>query len=250
MNAQTKKKILPCLPYVILFWCFEKLAELYRLSPSRDAVTKCMDAIGGFGGIFSDPLPSLHPRDLLIGLLGAAAVRLAIYVKSKNAKKFRKGVEYGSARWGNHADIQPYLDEKPENNVILTQTEGLTMNSRPKNPKYARNKNVLVIGGSGSGKSRFFVKPNMMQCHSSYVLTDPKGELLLSCGKMLEKNGYQIKVFNTINLKRSMHYNPFSYVHSEQDILKLVTTLMANTKEEGEKSSDDFWTKAEKLGRP
>ncbi len=192
-------------------------------------------------------LPSFDPRDLLVGFILAAIVKLILYSKGKNAKKFRKGEEYGSARWGNSKDIAPYIDEDYRNNILLTQTERITMNSRPKNPKYARNKNVLVIGGSGSGKTRFFVKPNLMQLHSSYVVTDPKGSLLHECGKMLEMNGYEIKTLNTINFKKSMKYNPFAYLRSEKDILKLVQTIIANTKGEGEKAGEDFWVKAERL---
>lgn len=191
--------------------------------------------------------PSLDPKDLLAGFVLAILIKLIIYSKGKNAKKFRKGEEYGSARWGNSKDIAPYVDEDFKNNLLLTQTERITMNSRPKNPKYARNKNVLVIGGSGSGKTRFFVKPNLMQLHSSYVVTDPKGSLLHECGKMLEKNGYEIKTLNTINFKKSMKYNPFAYLRSEKDILKLVQTIIANTKGEGEKAGEDFWVKAERL---
>lgn len=192
-------------------------------------------------------LPSFRANDILAGAIFSAVIWFAVYKKKKNAKKFRQGREYGSARWGSCKDIEPYVDEKFENNILLTNTERLTMNSRPKTPKYARNKNVLVVGGSGSGKTRFFVKPNLMQMHSSYVVTDPKGTVLVECGKMLEKNGYEIKVLNTINFKKSMHYNPFAYLRSEKDILKLVQTIMVNTKGEGEKSSEDFWTKAERL---
>ena len=192
-------------------------------------------------------MPSFHPADLLIGVAGALFIRLAIYLKGKNAKKYRKGVEYGSARWGNAQDIKPYIDPVFENNVLLTQTERLTMSSRPKQPKYARNKNILVIGGSGSGKTRFFVKPNLMQMHSSYVVTDPKGTVLVECGKLLQRGGYRIKVLNTINFRKSLKYNPFAYIRSEKDILKLVNTIIANTKGDGEKSGEDFWVKAEKL---
>ena len=200
-----------------------------------------------FGIAFENPLPSFHPADMVVGIVGAVAVRLIIYFKGKNAKKYRQGMEYGSARWGTAQDIKPYMDDKPENNIILTETEGLTMSSRPKQPKYARNKNVVVIGGSGSGKTRFFVKPNLMQMHSSYVVTDPKGTVLLEVGNMLKKGGYEIKVLNTINFKKSMHYNPFVYIRSEKDILKLVNTIIANTKGDGDKSGEDFWVKAEKL---
>lgn len=192
-------------------------------------------------------IPSLHPIDLLVGLSFAAGVKALIYFKSKKAKKFRQGKEYGSARWGTEKDIEPYRDEVFENNLLLTNTEWITMNGRPKNPKYARNKNVLVIGGSGSGKTRFFVKPNIMQMHSSYVVTDPKGTIVNECGKLLEANNYEIKVLNTINFKKSMHYNPFAYLRSEKDILKLVQTIIANTKGDSEKSGEDFWVKAEKL---
>lgn len=201
---------------------------------------------GCFGTAFSNPLPSLHPVDLLVGIAVGVVLRLAVYIKSKNAKKFRHNQEYGSARWGTREDIEPYMDPVFQNNVILSQSERLTMNSRPKSPKYARNKNTLVVGGSGSGKTRFFIKPNLLQMHSSYVLTDPKGTVLPEIGNALAKNGYRIKIFNTINFKKSMHYNPFAYVHDEKDILKLVTTLIANTKGEG-KSGDEFWEKAEKL---
>ncbi|NLS84253.1 MAG: type IV secretory system conjugative DNA transfer family protein [Ruminococcaceae bacterium] len=200
-----------------------------------------------FSHAFSSPLPSFHPVDLLVGLCGAAALRLAVYIKSKNRKKYRQGMEYGSARWGTPEDIKPYMDADPENNIILTATEKLTMNGRPKEPKYARNKNVLVIGGSGSGKTRFFVKPNLMQMHSSYVVTDPKGTVLVEVGNMLKRGGYKIKVLNTINFRKSMHYNPLMYIRSEKDILKLVNTIIANTKGEGDKSGEDFWVKAEKL---
>lgn len=192
-------------------------------------------------------IPSIHLIDIMVGIIVAALIKVIVYTKGKNAKKFRQGKEYGSARWGNSKDIEPYVDEKFENNILLTDTERLTMNGRPKNPKYARNKNILVVGGSGSGKTRFFLKPNLMQMHSSYVVTDPKGTVLIECGNMLEKNGYDIKVLNTINFKKSMHYNPFAYLRSEKDILKLVQTIIANTKGEGEKSSEDFWVKAERL---
>ena len=192
-------------------------------------------------------IPSIHLIDIMVGIIVAALIKVIVYTKGKNAKKFRQGKEYGSARWGDSKDIEPYVDEKFENNILLTDTERLTMNGRPKNPKYARNKNILVVGGSGSGKTRFFLKPNLMQMHSSYVVTDPKGTVLIECGNMLEKNGYDIKVLNTINFKKSMHYNPFAYLRSEKDILKLVQTIIANTKGEGEKSSEDFWVKAERL---
>jgi type IV secretion system protein VirD4 len=218
-----------------------------RLSPGADASAKLLHLGDGFSAAFSSIAPSFHPADLLIGIAGAVIVRLIIYVKGKNAKKYRKGMEYGSARWGTAEDIKPYTDPVFENNIPLTQTERLTMNSRPKQPKYARNKNILVIGGSGSGKTRFFVKPSLMQMHSSYVVTDPKGTVLIECGKLLQRGGYQIKVLNTINFKKSMKYNPFAYLRSEKDILKLVNTIIANTKGDGEKSGEDFWVKAEKL---
>ena len=218
--------------------------RIYRIAEGNKIIT----VISGMAGLTKSPLFSFNIIDISIGILGALAVKGIIYVKGKNAKKYRKGIEYGSARWGTAADIKPYIDEENfYNNVILTQTERLTMNSRPKIPKYARNKNVLVVGGSGSGKTRFFVKPNLMQMHSSFVVTDPKGTVLIECGNLLRRGGYEIKTFNTINFKRSMHYNPFEYIRSEKDILKLVNTLIANTKGEGEKSSEDFWVKAERL---
>ena len=198
----------------------------------------------GFTAAFASPLPSVHPLDILVGIAGAVIIRLVVYTKGKNAKKYRKGIEYGSARWGNAEDIKPYIDPVFENNVLLTQTERLMMSSRPKQPKYARNKNILVIGGSGSGKTRFFVKPNLMQMHSSYVVTDPKGTVLIECGKLLQRGGYKIKVLNTINFKKSMRYNPFAYIRSEKDILKLVNTIIANTKGDGDKSGEDFWVSA------
>ena len=228
-------------------WLFDKVGAAVRLSPGADASAKLLHLGDGFSAAFSSIAPSFHPADLLIGIAGAVIVRLIIYVKGKNAKKYRKGMEYGSARWGTAEDIKPYTDPVFENNIPLTQTERLTMNSRPKQPKYARNKNILVIGGSGSGKTRFFVKPSLMQMHSSYVVTDPKGTVLIECGKLLQRGGYQIKVLNTINFKKSMKYNPFAYLRSEKDILKLVNTIIANTKGDGEKSGEDFWVKAEKL---
>lgn len=224
-----------------------KVGEAYRLTPGTDLSGKLLHIAEGFSLAFSNALPSLNGQDFLIGVAGAVIVRLLVYFKGKNAKKYRKGVEYGSARWGNAKDIEPYINPEFYNNVLLTQTERLTMNSRPKSPKYARNKNVLVIGGSGSGKTCFFVKPNLMQMHSSYVVTDPKGTVLIECGKLLAKGGYRIKILNTINFRKSMHYNPFTYLRSEKDILKLVNTIIVNTKGEGEKSSEDFWVKAEKL---
>ena len=261
-----KKYLLPNLPYLIFMFAFAKLGEAIRLAPGVDASEKLLGLSTGLNLAFSHALPGAG-LDYLIGLAGMALMRLVVYIKGKNAKKFRKDVEYGSARWGTREDIAPYMDPKPENNIILTQSEGLMLNGRPKNPAHARNKNVLVVGGSGSGKTRFFIKPNLMQMHSSYVVTDPKGTVLIECGKLLQrgapkrdkdgkpvrgKNGkiiyepYKIKVFNTINFQKSMHFNPFAYIHSEKDILKIVTTLIANTKGEG-KSGDDFWVKAETL---
>ena len=246
-----KKIILPNLPYLLFALLGTKCGQAARLAPGLDFSQKALHILDGFRLAFKSLLPSFHPADLLVGLLIAAALRLAVYVKGKNAKKFRKNMEYGSARWGTAADIAPYVDPAFENNIILTQTESLTMNNRPKDPRTARNKNVLVIGGSGSGKTRFFIKPNLMQCQSkdypvSFVVTDPKGSIVVECGKLLEKNNYRIKIFNTINFSKSMHYNPFAYIHSEKDILKLVNTLICNTKGDG-KSGDDFWVKAETL---
>ena len=242
-----KKLIIPNIPYVFFVYLFDKVGQAARLAPGADISEKILNITQGFSEAFSNALPSVHPLDLLIGIVGAVVIRLIVYVKGKNAKKYRKGAEYGSARWGNAEDIKPYIDPDFQNNIILTQTERLTMNSRPKQPKYARNKNVVVIGGSGSGKTRFFVKPNLMQLHSSYVLTDPKGTVLIECGKLLQRAGYRIKVLNTINFRKSMHYNPFVYIRSEKDVLKVVNTLIVNTKGEGEKSAEDFWVKAERL---
>ena len=241
-----KKIILPNLPYLFIALFATKFPQAWRLAEGVDASEKLLHLLDSLAGAFRSPLPSFHPLDLCIGILIAAAIRLAVYLKAKNAKKYRKNVEYGSARWGTREDIAPFMDADPRRNIILTQTEGLMMSNRPKNPKDARNKNVLVVGGSGSGKTRFFIKPNLMQMHSSYVVTDPKGTVLLETGRLLERNGYRIKVFNTINFKKSMHYNPFAYIHSEKDILKLTTTLITNTKGEG-KGGDDFWLKAETL---
>ena len=246
-GVDKKKLILMNLPYILAGYFCDKIAWLWRVSPGSNASDKMMAAMNGLNDLFSNPLPSFFPKDLLIGIAGGVALRLVVYFKAKNAKKFRQGVEYGSARWGNAKDIEPYVDPVFENNVILTETERLMMSGRPKQPKYARNKNILVIGGSGSGKTRFFVKPNLMQMHSSYVVTDPKGTVLVECGKMLLKNGYKVKVLNTINFKKSMHYNPFAYIRSEKDILKLVNTIIVNTKGEGQQSGEDFWVKAEKL---
>ena len=242
-----KKYILPNLPYLFIFWIFDKLGQAYRIAEGAEFGVKLLGMLQTVNKVFAAPTPSLHTRDLLVGLAGTVIIYIVVYVKGRNAKKFRKDIEYGSARWGKPEDIKPYTDPKPENNIILTQTESLTMSGRPKNPKHARNKNVLVIGGSGSGKTRFFVKPNLMQMHSSYCVTDPKGTILLEVGKMLQrKGGYKIKVLNTIDFAKSMRYNPFAYIRSEKDILKLVTALITNTKGDG-KSGDDFWVKAETL---
>ena len=241
-----KKFLLPNIPYVFIALFATKLGQAWRLAPGMDFSGKALHLMEGFAAAFQSALPSFHPIDLCVGIAAALLIRLAVYVKGKNARKFRKNIEYGSARWGNAEDIKPYVDPTFANNVILTQTERLTMNSRPKDPKTARNKNVLVVGGSGSGKTRFFIKPNLMQLHSSYVVTDPKGSIAVECGKLMLRNGYKVKIFNSINFKKSHHYNPFAYIHSEKDILKLVTTLIANTKGDG-KSGDDFWQKAETL---
>ena len=268
MTGKLKKVLLPNLPYLLFAWLFDKLCQAVRLAPGLDASEKLLRIAQGFTEAFASLWLSLHPLDLLLGVAGAALVRLAVYLKAKNAKKYRRGVEYGSARWGRPEDIAPYIDPVPDWNIPLTRTESLTMTSRPKDPKTARNKNILVIGGSGSGKTRFFVKPSLLQMHSSYVVTDPKGQLLRETGKLLahggpkrDENGkpvrdkhgkvvyepYRIKVLNTINFSKSMKYNPLAYVRSEKDILKLVNVIIANTKGDGEKSSEDFWIKAERL---
>ena len=268
MTGKLKKVLLPNLPYLLFVWFFDKLCQAVRLAPGADASEKLLRIAQGFTEAFASLWLSLHPLDLLLGVAGAALVRLAVYLKAKNAKKYRRGVEYGSARWGRPEDIAPYIDPVPDWNIPLTRTESLTMTSRPKDPKTARNKNILVIGGSGSGKTRFFVKPSLLQMHSSYVVTDPKGQLLRETGKLLahggpkrDENGkpvrdgrgkivyepYRIKVLNTINFTKSMKYNPLAYVRSEKDILKLVNVIIANTKGDGEKSSEDFWVKAERL---
>ena len=268
MKDKIRKYLLPNLPYLFFVYLFDKLCQAVRLAPGLDASEKLLHIGQGFQTAFVSSAPSFHALDICVGILGAVLVRLAVYVKGKNAKKYRKGIEYGSARWGTAADIAPYVDPVPDWNIPLTRTESLTMTSRPKQPKYARNKNILVIGGSGSGKTRFFVKPSIMQMHSSYVITDPKGQLLKETGKMLlhgtpklDENGkpvrdsrgkviyepYRIKVLNTINFSKSMKYNPLAYVRSEKDILKLVNVIIANTKGDGEKSSEDFWVKAERL---
>ena len=241
-----KKLVLPNIPYVFIALYATKLGQAARLAPGTDFSGKALHLMEGFAAAFQSALPSFHPIDLCVGVAAALLIRLIVYVKGKNAKKFRKNLEYGSARWGKPEDIAPYVDPKFENNVILTQTGRLMMSNRPKDPKTARNKNVLVVGGSGSGKTRFFIKPNLMQLHSSYVVTDPKGSIAVECGKLMLRNGYKVKIFNSINFKKSHHYNPFAYIHSEKDILKLVTTLIANTKGDG-KSGDDFWQKAETL---
>ena len=268
MTGKLKKALLPNLPYLLFVWLFDKLCQAVRLSPGADASEKLLRIAQGFTEAFASLWISLHPLDLLLGVAGAVLVRLTVYLKAKNAKKYRRGVEYGSARWGRPEDIAPYIDPVPDWNIPLTRTESLTMTSRPKDPKTARNKNILVIGGSGSGKTRFFVKPSLLQMHSSYVVTDPKGQLLRETGKLLthggpkrDENGkpvrdkhgkvvyepYRIKVLNTINFSKSMKYNPLAYVRSEKDILKLVNVIIANTKGDGEKSSEDFWIKAERL---
>ena len=242
-----KKLILTNLPYLLFAYPFDKLAQAFRLAPGADLSAKLLSIQDGFSMAFASPAPSLEPADLLIGIAGALILRLAVYMKGKNAKKYRHGMEYGSARWGTPADIAPYMDKDFFNNIPMTQTEWITMSSRPKQPKYARNKNILVIGGSGSGKTRFFCKPSLLQAHSSYVCTDPKGTLLPEIGSFLERKKYRIKCLNLINFKKSMRYNPLAYIRSEKDILKLVNALILNTKGEGEKSSEDFWVKAERL---
>ena len=248
MNQKTKKLIILNIPYVVIGLFCTNIGEAWRVAAGTDISTKLLGFFTSMGAAWGNPMPSLHPFDLCIGLAIGAAFRLVVYVRSKNAKKYRHGEEYGSARWGGPKDIEPFVDPEFENNVILTRTESLTMNSRPKDPKTARNKNVLIVGGSGSGKTRFWLKPNLLQCHSSYVITDPKGGIVEECGAVLVRNKYRIKIFNTINFKKSMHYNPFAYIHDEKDILKLVTTLMANTKGDGKSGGDgDFWEKAEKL---
>jgi len=245
-STKIKKTIIKLLPYIILGLVCTNLGEAWRLSEGADMGKKMLSFFSMVGVAFGNPLPSLHPLDLLVGMICGGGLRLAVYLRGKNAKHYRHNEEYGSARWGTHADIEPFMDPKFENNVILTATERLMMSNRPKNPANARNKNVLIVGGSGSGKTRFWLKPNLLQMHSSYVVTDPKGTIVLECGHALQKNGYEIRILNTINFKKSMHYNPFAYIHSEKDILKLVTTLIANTKGDG-KSGDEFWTKAETL---
>ena len=247
MKLDVKKILLPNLPYVFIFWFFNRVAEGYRLAEGADMVAKAMGAVSGLGTLISkNPLPSFYPRDLLIGAAGAVIIRAVVYFKAKNAKKYRHGVEYGSARWGTPDDIKPFINPKFDQNILLTQTERV-MVGRNKIPKYNINKNVLVIGGSGSGKTRFHIKPNLMQMNASYIVTDPKGTVVLECGKMLQRGGYEIKILNTIDFKQSMKYNPFRYIYCENDILKLVNCIMENTKGEDSKGGEDFWAKAEAL---
>ena len=247
MKPEVKKLILLNLPYLLFVYLFGKVGQAFRLAHGIDLSAKLLHIGQGFTAAFSNAAPSFHPIDLLIGIAGAVIIRLVVYSKQKNAKKYRKGMEYGTARWGTPADIKPFIDPVFENNVLLTQTERLMMSNRPKDPKNARNKNILVIGGSGSGKTRFFAKPNIMQLHSSYVITDPKGSLICEVGQLLQRAKYRIKVLNTINFSKSMHYNPFAYLRSEKDILKLVNTIIVNTKGEGAQSAEDFWVKSERL---
>ncbi len=246
MSTKMKKLLILNMPYVIAGMLATNIWEAWRLAEGADTSAKLFSFFSAIGVAFSNPLPSIHPADLLFGIICGAALRFAVWMKGRNAKKYRHGMEYGTARWGTQKDIEPFMDPEFQNNVILTRTERLMMGNRPKNPANARNKNVLIVGGSGSGKTRFWLKPNLLQCHSSYVVTDPKGDIVIDCGKALTRNGYRIKIFNTINFRKSMHYNPFSYIHGEKDILKLTTTLIANTKGDG-KSGDEFWTKAETL---
>ena len=247
MKFDLKKFLILNFPYVFIFWFFNRVGEGYRLAAGADMIAKGMGAISSLGEIISrNPLPSFHPQDLLVGLIGAACIRAAVYIKAKNAKKYRHGVEYGSARWGNSDDIKPFINPKFDQNILLTQTERV-MVGRNKIPKYNINKNVLVIGGSGSGKTRFHIKPNLMQMNASYIVTDPKGTVVEECGKMLQRGGYEIKILNTINFKQSMRYNPFKYIYCENDILKLVNCIMENTKGEDSKGGEDFWSKAEAL---
>ena len=245
-NVNIKKLLILNIPYILLGLFATNLGEAWRIAEGADMSAKLLGFFDTFMVALSNPLPSFHPLDLVVGIIFGAGLRLAVYMKGKNAKKYRHNEEYGSARWGTAKDIEPFMDQKFEDNIILTKTERLMMSNRPKNPANARNKNVLIIGGSGSGKTRFWLKPNLLQMHSSYVVTDPKGSIVIECGNALLKHHYNIKIFNTINFKKSMHYNPFAYIHSEKDILKLVTTLIANTKGDG-KAGDEFWTKAETL---
>lgn len=247
MKLDVKKWILPNLPYLFIFWFCTKVAEGWRLAEGTDAVTRAMEAVSGLGTVIGqNPLPSFHLRDLLLGLAGAAAIRAVVYCKAKSAKKYRHGREYGSARWGTPEDIKPFVNPQFDQNILLTQTERI-MVGRNKLPKYNINKNVLIIGGSGSGKTRFHIKPNLMQMNASYIVTDPKGTVVLECGKMLQKGGYEIKILNTIDFQQSMRYNPFRYIRSENDILKLVNCIIENTKGEDSKGGEDFWAKAEAL---
>ena len=244
-----KKLVIRLLPYIMISYVFNKLGQQYRALQGDNLFVTLYEILVQIDKLFKPINPSFYPKDIMVGIVGAGLIYLIVYTKGKNAKKYRKGEEYGSARWGGPKDIKPYIDPIYDENILLTHSERLMMNGRPDNPKYARNKNVLVIGGSGSGKTRFYVKPNLMQMHSSYVVTDPKGTILLECGKLLARGGpdskpYKIKVFNTINFKKSMHYNPFAYIRSEKDILKLVNTIIANTKGEGEKAGEDFWVSA------
>lgn len=246
MSTKMKKLLILNLPYVIAGMLATNIWEAWRLAEGADTSAKLFSFFSAIGVAFSNPLPSIHPADLLFGIICGAVLRFVVWMKGRNAKKYRHGMEYGTARWGTQKDIEPFMDPEFQNNVILTRTERLMMGNRPKNPANARNKNVLIVGGSGSGKTRFWLKPNLLQCHSSYVVTDPKGDIVIDCGKALTRNGYRIKIFNTINFRKSMHYNPFSYIHGEKNILKLTTMLIANTKGDG-KSGDEFWTKAETL---
>lgn len=252
MKKNFSKLLALYLPYLLLGLAATNFGEAWRLAEGKEMGDRILSLMSTIPAAFANPLPSLHPLDILVGICCGAGLRLAVYLKSKNAKKYRHGMEYGSARWGNAKDIEPFQAPKFEDNIILTKTERLMMSNRPPDPKNARNKNVLVVGGSGSGKTRFFIKPNLLQCDSkafpvSFVVTDPKGTIIIECGKMLSDAGYKIKVLNTINFKKSMHYNPFHYIRSEKDILKLVNTIIANTKGDGEKSGEDFWVKAERL---
>ena len=245
-TVKLKKLLIRALPYILIGLVCTNLGEAWRMAEGANASEKLLSFFTTMGIAFGNPLPSFHPIDLMVGLICGAGLRAAVYIRGKNAKNFKHNLEYGSARWGGPKDIEPFIDPVFENNVILTKTERLMMSNRPKNPANARNKNVLIVGGSGSGKTRFWLKPNLLQMHSSYVVTDPKGSIVIECGNALLKNNYNIKIFNTINFKKSMHYNPMAYIHSEKDILKLVTTLIANTKGDG-KAGDEFWTKAETL---
>ena len=246
-NLDIKKLIIKILPFIVFFYLANKAGQAFRLAEGVDMSKKILNLSSGFSAAFGSPLPSFHTQDLLVGAIGAGIIALMLHIRKENAKKYRKGIEYGSARWGTPTDIRPFIDPEFDKNVLLTQTERLTMNNRPANPAHARNKNVLVIGGSGSGKTRFFVKPNIMQMHSSYCVTDPKGTILIEVGRLLQRGGYDIKILNTINFSKSMKYNPFAYIRSEKDILKLVSAIISNTKGEGEKANEDFWVKAERL---